>query len=629
MLQGLSSLIAGGVNNINLLYIMVLLPALLALATVLIPAKNYLGRAGVFILALAANFFGSWGAFLSKEFTMLLPWGGFEMHLALRLYDFSGFIIFCIGIAALLVGCYGITFLRDKSYSGQFLSFYLLTVALANGAVLANNLVVLLFFWEGLLVTLFAMIVLGNRRDVSAAVKALIVSGVADLLLMLGIAITAWQAGTLMIDEMAPLPIEGLGTLGFICMMLGALGKAGAMPFHSWIPDAAKEAPLPFMAFLPGALEKLLGIYLLVRVTRDFYALEHGSGMSMLLMSIGAVTIILAVSMALIQKDMKRLLSYHAISQVGYMVLGVGTALTVGIVGALFHMLNNAIYKSCLFLSAGAMELQYGTTDLRKLGGMRRLMPFTTAAFIVAACSISGLPPFNGFFSKELIFDAALESGVVFYVVALLGAFMTAASFLKMGHAAFFGPLNYPQTTHEKPREVSPSMYVPMLILAVLCLLFGVNNYLPLSVIQGIMGEAAMEGHTYAGWPHSLTLVLISLAVLLLSLGNHFFGVKKAGAAVGAVDHIHHAPGLRQLYDAAEKRYFDPYEWLMVLVKGYAWLCYGVDRAIDWVYNVFCVKLMQRVAAGLSAVNNGHSSRYMIWAFTGMVFVLLMFIVLI
>jgi len=627
MLHGLSSLITGGVNHINLLYIMVLLPALLALATMLIPAKNYLSRAGIFLFALAVNFFGSWGAFLSEEFSMLFPWGGFEMHLALRLYGFSGFIMFCIGIAALLVGIYGVTFLRDKSYSGAFLGFYLLTVALANGAVLANNLVVLLFFWEGLLITLFAMIVLGNRKDVSAAVKALIISGVADLLLMLGIAITAWQAGTLMIDEIIPLPIEGLGTVGFVCLMLGALGKAGAMPFHSWIPDAAKEAPLPFMAFLPGALEKLLGIYLLVRITRDIYALEHGSGMSTLLMTIGAITIILAVAMALIQKDMKRLLSYHAISQVGYMVLGVGTALPVGIVGALFHMLNNAIYKSCLFLSAGALELRCGTTDLRQMGGMRRLMPFTTVAFIVAACSISGLPPFNGFFSKELIFDAALESGKLFYAAALLGAFMTAASFLKMGHAAFFGPLKYPQEEQEiAPREVLPSMYAPMLILAATCLLFGVANFLPLSVIQGVMGDF-MEGHNYSGWPHSLTLVLISLAVLLLAVGNHIFGVKKTGAGVGAVDHIHYAPGLHQAYNAAEKRYFDPYEWLMVLIKGYAWLCYGIDRAIDWIYNVLSVKLMQGAAAGLSAINNGRSSRYMVWAFTGMVFVLLMFIV--
>lgn len=628
MLHGLSSVISGGNNHSNLLFLMILLPALVSVAVVLIPAKFYSWRAGAFIAAVTVNFLAALGVFASGEFAMLLPWGGFGMHLALRVYNFSGFIILGIGVAAILVGVYSAVFLRDKSYAGQFLCFYLLTVALANGAVLANNLVAMLFFWGALLITLFAMILAGDKKDVAAAVKALIISGVADFLLLLGIVVTASLSGTLMIDEIVPLPIEGLGVLGFVCMMLGALGKAGALPFHTWIPDAAKAAPVPFMAFMPGVLEKLLGIYLLVRVTRDFYALEHGSGMSLVLMSIGAATIVLAVAMALIQKDMKRLLSYHAISQVGYMVLGVGTALPAGLVGALFHMVNHAIYKSCLFLTAGAVELRCGITDLRKIGGLSKLMPLTTVAFIIAACSISGLPPFNGFFSKELIFDAALERGVVFYVAAMLGAFMTAASFLKLGHAAFFGRVIYPQQEENAPREVPPGMFVPMLILASLCLLFGLGNALPLSVIQGILGDS-LTGHDFSGWPHSTLLVLASLLLLLLSVADHLYGAKKSGLPSGSTDHIHYLPGLYQIYDAAEHHLFDPYEWLMFVVKGYAWACFGIDRAIDWVYNVFLVKLVGWATESLSAFNNGHSSRYMMWAFAGVVLVLLMFVVMI
>ena len=152
-------------------------------------------------------------------------------------------------------------------------------------------------------------------------------------------------------------------------------------------------------------------------------------------MTIGTLTIVLAVAMALIQKDMKRLLSYHAISQVGYMVLGIGTALPIGIMGGLFHMLNHVIYKSCLFMTAGSVEKQTGTTDLRKIGGLGRKMPLTMVCFIISALAISGVPPLNGFFSKELVFDAALESNMVFYLGALLGAFMTAISFLKLGRA--------------------------------------------------------------------------------------------------------------------------------------------------------------------------------------------------
>ena len=177
------------------------------------------------------------------------------------------------------------------------------------------------------------------------------------------------------------------------------------------------------------------------------------------------------------QKDYKRLLSYHAISQVGYMVLGIGTALPIGIVGGLFHMINHAMYKSCLFLTGGAVEKQAGTTDLEKLGGLARSMPVTVVCFIVAAASISGVPPFNGFFSKEMVYDAALESGWVFYAVALLGSFFTAASFLKLGHAAFFGKRS---ETNAGVREAPLPMLIPMIVLAGLCVLFGVANSLPL-----------------------------------------------------------------------------------------------------------------------------------------------------
>jgi NADH-quinone oxidoreductase subunit L len=330
----------------------------------------------------------------------------------------------------------------------------------------------------------------------------------------------------------------------------------------------------------------------------------------------------------MIQKDMKRLLSYHAVSQVGYMVLGIGTALPVGIVGGLFHMLNNAVYKSALFLSAGALERNCGSTDLREIGGLRRLMPLTAIGFTVAALSISGVPPFNGFFSKELIFDAALESGVIFYVLALLGAFMTAASFLKMGHAAFFGPLKYPRLADDspQPREAPAAMFAPLLILALLCLLFGVANTIPLGGIQSILGDFT-HGHDYSGWPHSPLLVLISLAVLAAAVFNHIFGLLRSGEAVKALDHIHYAPGLHQVYNAAEKGYFDPYEWLMFFVKVYAKVCLAIDRAIDWIYNVLLVKLAGAVTKGLAAANNGHSARYMAWAFAGMLLVLLTLVI--
>ena len=145
-----------------------------------------------------------------------------------------------------------------------------------------------------------------------------------DFCLILGIGILWSLTGTMTMTEISVKP-EGLAAVSFILMMIGAIGKGGAMPFHTWIPDAAIDAPVSVMAFIPGAFEKLLGIYFLVRVTMDFFVIEMKSAMSLVLMIIGAVTIVLAVLMALIQKNLKRLLAYHAVSQVGYMILGIGT----------------------------------------------------------------------------------------------------------------------------------------------------------------------------------------------------------------------------------------------------------------------------------------------------------------
>ena len=627
-MNGISAFLTVG-SGMNLLYVMILLPFVLALLCLAIPKQSYAAKAGVFVLAVVANLIFAFGVFRAPDATMLIPWAGFEINLALRIYDFSRFIVIAAAIIVFLVGLYSVSFLRRKEYAGQFFFYYLLTLALANGAFLANNFVVMLFFWEGLLVSLFGMLVLVNKDNVRTAVKAIVLSGTADLLLMLGIAMTCMHAGTMMMDAVNDLSVSGIGAVGFLCMLAGAIGKAGSMPFHSWIPDAANDAPLPFMALLPAALEKMLGIYLLTRIVLDFYDLQPGSTMSLVVMIIGAVTLFFAVSMALIQKDMKRLLSFHAISQVGYMILGIGTALPVGIVGGLFHMVNNALYKCCLFLSAGTIERATGTTDLKRVGGLGKMMPLTGLCFIIAALSIAGVPPFNGFFSKELVFDAAIESHTVFYVIAVVGAFMTAASFLKLGHAAFFGPTKLPDDVKkEDVREAPAAMLLPMVVLAAACVVFGVWNRLPLDMIQPLLGDT-LAGQDFAGWPHSMTLVLISLAVLLLAIINHIIGYRMTGEGIKAVDHIHYAPGLRQLYHCAEQHYFDPFDILMVFVRIYAWLCYCIDRAINWIYDVLLVRLTSFFSQSLKNFNTGDVAGYMVRSFIGLAFLVLLFVLLI
>ncbi|HNW97958.1 MAG TPA: proton-conducting transporter membrane subunit [Bacteroidales bacterium] len=505
-----------------------------------------------------------------------------------------------------------------KYYVKQFFAFFLITVSMVNGAALSNNLLLMLFFWEGLLLTTFVLIFAGSKNSFAAATKALIIQAVADLLMTLGILMIGWQAGTFEMDQIN-LPMNYWGSFSFILVMIGAIAKAGSMPFHSWIPDAAVSAPLPFMAFLPAALEKLLGIYFLSRITLNLYQFEPGSSMSTLMMSIGAITILLAAMMALIQKDFKKLLSYCAISQVGYMVLGIGTALPIGIVGGIFHMINHAMYKSTLFLIGGSVEKQVGTTNLEVLGGLGRKMPVTFTCFIIAAAAVSGVPPLNGFFSKELIFDGALESGTIFYLATLLGAFLTAASFLKLGHAAFLGK---PTTDISNVKEASWPMLIPMIVIAGFCVLFGVYNPLPLqNLIQPVLG-AKMEGHDFSGLPHAWNLVIISVIVLLLALANHIYGVKKTKRGLGAVDHIHYAPGLHQMYNWAEKRYFDPYDISRFFVRILSKALYAIDRAIDWFYDTFCVWVATSLSKILKKAYSGNFSASVSWSLIGIVIII-------
>ncbi len=541
-----------------------------------------------------------------------LPWLGFGLDFSMRIYSFNAFIILASSIFGFLTALYSAAFMKGKKNSGLFYALLLLSLLFVDGAVAADNLIVMLFFWEGLLAAMFGMIAIGNNNAFKTATKAFIILGICDLCMMFGIILTGYLAGTMTISNIH-LPLNTLGSIAYIFLMIGAISKGGSMPFHSWIPDAAIDAPLPFMAIFPAALEKLLGIYFLTRISLDMFKLTADSWVSILLMTIGALTIILAVMMALIQKNYKKLLSYHAISQVGYMILGIGTATPAGIIGGIFHMINNAMYKSCLFLTGGSVEKQTGTSDLEKLGGIGWKMPITFICFIITAVSISGVPPFNGFFSKELVYDGALERGLIFYLAAVIGSFFTAASFLKLGHAAFLGKA---REENKNVKEVPWSMLIPMIVIAAGCVVFGLWNALPIHIIQPVLGKG-LEGRNFAGFPSNAVLVIITLVVLAGAILNHLYGVKAKGSGLKAVDHIHYAPGLSWLYERAEKGKFDPYNIGMFLVGVITRIGWWFDRGIDWLYDVFITRLTYAFTYQIKKAHNGSYVVYLAWSLVG------------
>lgn len=573
---------------------------------------------------------------------LALPWFEPGFTFALRTSRASAFLLVAIAGFAFLTTLYATLFLQGWRAAHRFFFFAVATVAFANGVVLADDLVVLLVFWEGLLITGFAMIVTGRPAAYATAIKSFIIVGLSDLCLMAGVILTGSLAHTLRLSGIH-LPASGAASLAFVLLFIGALGKAGAMPFHSWIPDAAIDAPLPFMALLPASIEKLLGIYLLARITLDLFAVEPGSWLSTLMMIVGALTILLAVMMALAQKSYKRLLAYHAISQVGYMVLGVGTALPIGIVGGLFHMINHAIYKSGLFLTAGSVERQTGTTELARLGGLARAMPVTFVLFVIVAAAICGVPPLNGFFSKELIYEAALARGWPFYAAALLGTFLTAASFLKLGHAVYLGRHRTggreSEGLGERPTGAEPSgailargpaapaegeaegrvreapwpILLPIAVLAAACLLFGLDNPLPLRhFIEPILG-VRLAGESFGGLPRSLPLTLATVVVLLAALLNHLWGARRSGSGLAADDHILHGPLLRRVYPPALAGRLDPYAIGRPAVRGLAVALHAIDRAVDWLYEGLAVGVKSALAGLLSRAQSGSFRLYLLW----------------
>ncbi len=518
----------------------------------------------------------------------------------LRMDMLNRFMVMFTSLFGLLVTVFSIGYMKGRPRLREYHPYVLITIGAANGALLANSWLLFVGFWGIILGTIFLLTTMGTQeaepgKVTRAASKTILILGAADLALILGIGLIFAQTASLTMSGPA-LPATGaLSVAAFLLILVGALSKAGAIPLHSWIPDMSEAAPSTAMALLPASIDKILGIYLLARLVLDVFAVTLA--LNVLLMVIGTITIVAAVVMALVQHDLRKLLSFHAVSQVGYMILGIGTGTAIGMAGGMFHMLNNAIYKSALFLTAGAVEKRTGTTDSAKLGGLGRLMPFTFVTFAIAALAISGIPPLNGFVSKWMIYQGIVEAGIgrywIFLLAAMFGSALTVASFVKFAHAVFLG---------EAPRglsgitEVGPSMRFAPAVLATLCVVFGVAAQIPLvhfiGPAVGMQFPGFPEAISFVGlWSPTVGTFLLLLALLIgygiyllarprstrevsVYLGGETSGEGSAeslstpyGRMRGVVDtrvlgtqfydNIRQYPGLLQLYDWGEKGLFD------------------------------------------------------------------------
>ncbi len=524
--------------------------------------------------------------------------------LAFRMDGLSSLALLAITGFGVLVTLYSIGYMAGRERLREYYAYVLWTIGASAAAVLTNDLVLLLSLWGFLGMMLYLLISIAGPDASAAAKKTFIIIGGTDCLLLLGVAILWTMKGTREISMISMKFDSGLVYGAFFCFVAAAFAKAGAIPFHTWVPDCGEKAPVSVTAFLPASLDKLLGIYLLARVAMpgSLFDLSTSPVMGALLMFLGAATVLTAVMMALVQHDMKRLLSFHAVSQVGYMVLGIASGTPVGIAGGLFHMLNNTIYKACLFLSAGSVEKKTGTTDMDRLGGLGRLMPLTFGAFFVAAMAISGIPPLNGFASKWMVYQGIIEAGkegtiyridttwIILLAAAMLGSALTLASFVKILHAVFLCKAD-PALEKKKITEVGPTMWLPGLVLAGVCVLFGVVVYkIPLKyfiapAVAGFTKEGLL-GAWYAG-PATVALLSAFALGLMIYLLTSARKVRECETYVGGeimedvyvegteagparsmevtgtgfyrtVEDL--TPETRSLYDAARRKLFDTYD---------------------------------------------------------------------
>ncbi len=522
----------------ELLYIIVM-PAVMGAVTLFFPKKARL-PAGIIALISSVWMFVKtvklFGVGESEYFRTVFTMGDvFHFDFALRLYGFNSFVLLFIALFGVLIILYSIGYwFKDRETPGIYYTYILWTLSAAACAVLSDNLLLLLVCWEILTLLLYLLVNMGGDGAETAAQKCFTILGFSDAAMFLGVIVIWLVYGTLSISALSISTGTTTGVVAFLLLFVGAIAKAGAMPLHSWVPAMAKSTPAPTMAFLPAALDKLLGIYLLARISLDIFSIRTGSGLSLMMMIVGSVTILFAVLMALVQHDFKKLLSFHAVSQVGYMVLGVGSGIPVAIVGGLFHMLNNAIYKSGLFLAAGAIEKRAGTTNLEELGGLARLMPVTFLTTLVAALAISGVPPFNGFVSKWLVYQGMLEGpgyNVIFLIVAVFGSALTLASFVKVLHSVFLGRR---QEKFDGVREAGFTMQVPMIFLAILCIVFGIYAKLPLEkfITPSVAGSTGvsiqeMTVSTASGYWNPVAATVLMAVGVIVGLIIYAFGRTK------------------------------------------------------------------------------------------------------
>ncbi|MDD3852857.1 MAG: NADH-quinone oxidoreductase subunit L [Syntrophomonadaceae bacterium] len=539
---------------------------------------------------------------------------GLQVDMGLLVDPLTAVMLLVVTIVALLVQIYSIGYMHDDPGFASYFAYQSIFAGSMLGLVVSNNFGQIFVFWElvGLSSYLLIGFWFGRHSAREAAKKAFITNRVGDFGFLLGILFLQIIFGTLNFSELPGAVASYSNTAVLITvsllLLLGPVGKSAQFPLHVWLPDAM-EGPTPVSALIHAATMVAAGVYL---IARAFFIFNTSPETMLVIAVLGGFTALFAASIALVQNDIKRILAYSTLSQLGYMVMAMGVgAMTAG----MFHLMTHAFFKSLLFLGAGSViHALANEQDIWKMGGLHKKMPITTWTFVIGALALSGIPPLSGFWSKDEILLGTFASGHMgLYILGSLVAFMTAFYMFRLIFVAFFGENQTAEHAHESPAV----MTVPLIILAVLAVFAGF-------VGSPLMNYAFAHYITYPGAIHhtpSITIMLIS-SVLAVS------GIFLAWAVYQKkwLDYEELKVKMGGLYKLLYNKYY--------IDEFYAWLIKhfidGTARLMEW----FDLKVVNGTVNGLAWLTgylglnlryteDGQVQTYAIYIYTGMVILII------
>jgi len=564
---------------------------------------------------------------------------GLELNARLQVDGLSTLMLLIVTGVGSLIHLFSMGYMKEDEGYYKFFTYLNLFIFAMLILILGSNYFMLFFGWEGVGICSYLLIGFhysdkekGMLNGIAAR-KAFIMNRIGDLGLLIALFLMLMQFGTLEYNEVGKVILSGDLPTGWmlfgitLCLFIGATGKSAQIPLFTWLPDAM-AGPTPVSALIHAATMVTAGIFLVVRSN---FLFEHAPQTQEIILYIGLATSLLAAFMAMRQNDIKKVLAYSTVSQLGFIFVSLGMG---GYVAAMFHVTTHAFFKALLFLGSGSViHAMHHEQDIRQMGGLKKYIPITHITFLIGTCAIAGLPLLSGFFSKDEILAHALHHNVIIYVIMAISALLTAIYMFRLYFVVFHGEFRGDEHTKHHLHESPLNMTLPLIILAVLSViggllnvpsLFGGNHWLTHYLGHSTLGlDKVAEIHL----SDAQTMMLMGVASVL-ALGALFFAFVKFVKKSSVPESDEQLTGWAKL--SANKLYIDelydalfvkPVEWISAVLHRFVEMMF-LNRLIDGFTTVIDLsgQLVRRWQTGIV-------SSYLFWMVTGIVGLMVYYIV--